>query len=101
MELDESRTAALRELVKRYLVCWDVCPQLPVVDKRQRQVGFELELCGSHVPKASTRTRLLGMQQVFQALYAIVEYILPAEGRASMYEIGSVRAAMASCRAKA
>lgn len=52
MELGESRTAALRELVKRYLVCWDVCPHLLVVDKRNDKVGFELELCGSHVPKS-------------------------------------------------
>lgn len=43
-----SEVPRLRELTERYRVCWDVWPELLVRDGKQRQVGFELELSGTH-----------------------------------------------------
>jgi hypothetical protein len=88
MESGDSVTVGLSELVKRYLVCWEVWPEHLFVNRQQRQVGFELELCGTHNSQGHQGGPCSGCRQVFKALYAIVEYILPPEGRASMYEIG-------------
>ncbi len=88
MDLDNSVTIGLSELVKRYLVCWEVWPELLFVNRQQRQVGFELELCGTHNSHRRQGGPCSGCRQVFLALHTIAEYILPPEGRASMCEIG-------------
>lgn len=40
-------TGSLAALVRRYQVCWEVWPEVTLVDGRASQVGFELELSGS------------------------------------------------------
>jgi hypothetical protein len=37
----------LADLVRRYQVCWEVWPEVTLIDGRASQVGFELELSGS------------------------------------------------------
>ena len=84
-----SEVPRLRELTERYRVCWDVWPELLVRDGKQRQVGFELELSGTHdFDGHHGGPDCPGCRQVFLALHAIVEHILPPEDRPSRYEVG-------------
>lgn len=83
------RVARLTEVVTHYRVCWEVWPELLYTNHKQQQVGFELELSGTHQLEGQcSGPGCPGCKQVFLALHAIAEYILPAEGRPSRYEIG-------------
>lgn len=79
----------LRELVTRHKVCWNLWPELLMVGGEKRQVGYELELAGTHKPGVThPEPGCEHCQQVFMALREIAEYILPREERPSMYLIG-------------
>lgn len=78
----------LAELVRLYRVCWEVWPEVIVVDYKQRQVGFELELSGAHeFGGRHGDPDCPACRQVFLALQAIATYILPPEDRPSKYEV--------------
>src|SRR3990170_3796561 len=40
----------LKQLVKRYRICWEVLPEYVYEDHERRQTGFRLELVGTHEP---------------------------------------------------
>lgn len=85
----ESTIEELRELVGRYRVCWEVWPEYLYVQKERRQVGFQLELCGTHEPEVEhPEPGCPDCQRIFVALRAIADWILPSEKRPSTYEIG-------------
>jgi len=80
--------AVLRELVQRYRVCWEVWPEYVFVGREKRQIGFALELSGTHDRGVLHPTP--GCQHcrgVFAALQTIAVYIMPKEERPSRYEI--------------
>jgi hypothetical protein len=78
----------LVDLVRRYQVCWEVWPESLFVGGKLTQVGFELELSGTHEPGADHATPgCLGCLRIFSVLKAIAEWVLPKEKRPSMYEI--------------
>jgi hypothetical protein len=90
-----NRMPSLTQFVRRYRICWEVWPELLVRDNKQRQVGFELELSGSHDFEGHhSGPGCSGCRQVFLALHAVVEHILPPEGRPSRYEIGPYEQAL-------
>lgn len=93
MELADRKTV-LAEFVRQYRVCWEVWPELLVLGNKQRQVGFELELSGTHDFEGHHGGPCPGCRQAFLALRAIAEYILPPEGRPSMYEVGPYEQAL-------
>ena len=80
-----------QELVSRYRVCWDVWPEETMVDGKRQQIGFELELSGTHPPEVKNATP--GCQychEVFSALRQIAEHILPSKSdRPSEYVIST------------
>src|SRR5215471_17462746 len=79
----------LRELVRRFRVCWEVWPEYIFVGREKRQTGFVLELSGTHVPGVEHPTPgCRHCQEVFAALQFIAVHILPREIRDSSYEIG-------------
>ncbi len=81
-------TKNLQELVRRFRVCWDVWPEYVVVGKETRQIGFELELSGTH--EAGVEHAVPGCehcQHVYAALCRIAEWILPKEERPSRYDM--------------
>src|SRR5581483_9320478 len=80
----------LEKLVRRYQVCWDVWPEEAMVEGKRRQIGFELELSGTHLPEVSNASSDLDdCQEVFCGLLEIAEYILPSKSdRPSEYLIG-------------
>ena len=89
MERTYTPSTSLLELVSRYHVCWETWPELLLASKRQRQVGFELELSGTlDTDQHPGWLRQTECRRIFDALHAIAEFILPPEGRpSSMYEI--------------
>ncbi len=83
-------TAWLQELVRRHQVCWEVWPEETMVDGRRRQIGFELELSGTHPPEVNNASPGCDhCRNVFSALLDVAEYILPSRSdRPSEYIIG-------------
>lgn len=85
----------LANLVNCYQVCWEVWPEYLIVDGKERQVGFELELAGT--PEAGANPVGPGSpacQHVYDALRRIADWILPREERPSMYTIGTYEQAL-------
>ncbi len=89
MDRDDTKVSILKELVQRFRVCWKVWPEFIYVNDEKRQIGYELELAGTHEPWVEHPDPGCDhCQRVFQALREIAERILPREERPSMYEIG-------------
>ena len=89
MTYAENHPPFLADLVNRYQVCWEVWPEYLVVGGKERQVGFELELCGTHQPG----TEHIGpgcpaCRRIYSALRSVADWILPQDERPSRYEIG-------------
>lgn len=84
----EREPEALRELAERFRVCWEALPDYYYVKKERRQIGFTLELAGTH--EAGVEHPLPGCphcHKVRLALQAIANWILPKERRDSDYDI--------------
>jgi hypothetical protein len=78
----------LHQLVRKHEVCYEVWPEYLMVQDNKVQVGFGLELCGTHGHKSGQR--LPGCpqcQQTFEDLRHIANWIMPREERASRYDI--------------
>ena len=89
------QSSALMDLVRRYQVCWDVWPESLIVGGKQQQVGFELELSGTH--DSGTGTVSPGCpacRNIYHALLAIANCILPKEQRRSRCEVGPYEQAL-------
>ena len=93
MDTISTETVTLRELVERYRVCWEVWPESAMVDGRVRQIGFELELSGTHPQEVKNPSPGCHYcKQVFGALLRIAEHILPPNsGQPSEYNIDPFR----------
>lgn len=78
----------LKSLVQRFSVCWDTWPEFTYVEHVKRQIGFALELAGTH--EAGVEHPEPGCphcQHVYAALRQIAEWILPREQRPSSYNL--------------
>ncbi len=85
----------VRELVQRYRVCWEVWPDYLMVAGRKQQIGFQLELSGTHEMGVEHPTPGCNhCRKVFAALQVIAVHILPREERASVYDIESFEPAI-------
>lgn len=95
MKPNNAETDMLREFVKHYQVCWEVWPEYLMVGGKQRQVGFELELSGTHDSgMGHIGPGCPACRRIYGALHAVADWILPKEERPSMYEIGPYEAAL-------
>jgi hypothetical protein len=84
----ETDVSDLRDLVQRYRVSWKVWPELIYVGGEKQQIGYTIELEGSHEPWVNRpEPGCEHCQRVFQALRRIAEWAFPREPRASNYEI--------------
>jgi hypothetical protein len=78
----------LEDLVRRYQVCWDVWPEEVMVDGKRRQIGYVIELAGTHPQVKEPSPGSQCCKEVFTALLWISEYVLPPEcGQPSEYNI--------------
>jgi hypothetical protein len=77
----------LRKAVQDYKVCWEVLPHTAFVDGHTRQIGFDLELTGTHLPGVQAAAGCEQCRRVYSALKAIANHVLPKEQRPSRYEV--------------
>jgi hypothetical protein len=85
---DASAPPKLKELVQRFRICWEVLPDYYYVEKEKRQIGFTLELTGTH--EQGVELPLPGCEhcrKVWRALKAVADWIIPREERDSDYDI--------------
>jgi len=83
-----ANSAELKELVKRFKVCWETLPDHYYVKGQRRQIGFVIVLAGTHEEGAEHPEPGCGhCRNVRRALRAIAEWILPKERRDSAYDI--------------
>ena len=78
----------LRELVERFQICFEVLPDNYVVHKELRQIGFTLELTGTH--EQGVEHPVPGCQhcqKVWIALRQIAKWIIPKERRDTDHDI--------------
>lgn len=93
----EHAPSVLRELVERFRVCWEVWPEYHMVGREKRQIGFALELYGTHEDGAEhTESGCPECQRVLAALHVIAGWIVPKEIRPSYYPLEPYREAI-SC----
>ncbi len=84
----EETIIQLRELVRRHQVCYEVWPENLVSNGQIVKVGFALELEGTHEhPDSEVLPGCRHCQEVFNDLRRIAEWIMPAEGRPTTYEV--------------
>ena len=89
MSTIENNTKSLTDLVRQFRVCWEVSPEYAYVNQERRQVGFDLELYGTHEPWVEHPSPDCDhCLRVFRALQTIAEGIVPQEYRPSRSDLG-------------
>src|SRR6516164_4729830 len=81
----ESRIVALREIVERFHIQWQLTAEVRADSKDQPESGFILELKGTHHP-ACHRTGDPCSHNLMLALRIIGEWLLPPDGRCAFCE---------------
>ena len=85
---DTPQVSELEDLVQRYRVCREVFPEYMFVEGQKRQIGFTLELIGTHPPEVQhPEPGCSECVKMFHALEAIAGWITPKEHRDSQYDI--------------
>lgn len=88
--LDSNEFENVKKLVTQHKVCWEVWPEY-LIDKNGNkvQIGFELDLMGIHYhPPHHPTPGCHECVRVYNDLKKIAQWIVPAEKRASKYDIG-------------
>jgi hypothetical protein len=86
--LRASGLARVKDLVRRFRVCWEMYPEQVMVKSEIRKVGFALELYGTHEPGTGhVDPGCDHCRKVQSALREIAGWILPREERPSMYDV--------------
>jgi hypothetical protein len=68
----------IRELVERFHVCWDVWPEYTFINHEKRQIGFELDLSGTHEGWEKHPEPGCGQcQEIYKELVRIAKDVLP------------------------
>lgn len=80
-------TLSLTDLVQRYEVCWETWPKYSQVDG-QGQVGFELELCGTHEAVDHSGPGCPACRRIYNALLSVAGWALAQEERFSLHVVG-------------
>lgn len=85
---ENSAPQKLKEFVQRFRICWEAIPDHYYVKKEKRQIGFTLELTGTHESGVEhPQPGCQHCQHVWHALQQIANWILPKEIRDSDYEV--------------
>ena len=85
---ETSEVVRIKDLVQRFRVCWEVYPQQAFNGTEMRNIGFSLELYGTHEPGIGhVSPGCIHCRTVQSALKDIAKWILPREERASRYEV--------------
>ena len=84
----DSDVERIKDLVQHFRVCWDTWPEYSIVRHEKRQIGFALDLYGTH--EAGVEHPQPGCshcQRVYDALRQIAAWTLPKDLRPSSYEL--------------
>lgn len=91
---DSDAPQKFKDFAQRFRICWEALPDHYYVtkenseNKEMRQIGFTLELTGTHESGVEHPTPgCQHCQHVWQALREIANWILPKEIRDSDYEV--------------
>ena len=85
---DSSIPPTLKESVERFHVRWEALPDCYYVKKVKRQIGFHLELTGSHERGVEhPQPGCEHCRKVWRALKEIADWIVPKERRDTDYDI--------------
>lgn len=81
--------AEIRDLIKRYKICWEVWPEWIVNNSRLAKRGFELELLGTHVEGTDhISPGCEACVEVYDALRKLAGFIIPqGQNRPTFFEI--------------
>lgn len=78
----------LKTFVNKHQVCWEVLPeQIPIIEDRPLQVGFDLRLYGTHGIEDHPVPGCEKCKTIYKGLRKIAKRIIPKESRPSRYEI--------------
>lgn len=77
----------LKQEIRDHKVCWEELPHTVFVDGHTRQIGFDLELTGTHLPAVEATAGCEHCRKLYLVLKEIASYILPKEQRPSRYEL--------------
>ncbi len=94
MASSEQSSSMLAGIVKRYQVCWEVWPECLMVEGKERQVGFELELSGTEPGSDHMAPGSPACQRIYDSLHALADWILPKEEQDSTYELSPYEQAL-------
>ncbi len=76
------------DLVARFHVCSGVWPDYAFINHEKRQIGFQLELSGTHEPSSgNAEPGCPQCHQVYQAMVRIAESVLAEKNEDYTYEI--------------
>ena len=102
MDTIENNTKVLADLVRQFRVCWEVSPVYTYVKQERKEVGFVLELYGTHEPWVEhPEAGCDHCLRVFHALQTIAEGVLPQEYRPSRSDLGIYDQALHYARKRA
>jgi hypothetical protein len=83
---------ALRDLVRRFRVCYEVAPELAVVGDEIRAIGFTIELSGTHDhPRHEPFAGCDACFPIANALRAILAHVVPLDFRPSQFQVHDSR----------
>lgn len=87
--IDSGNSGTIEDAIRRFRVCYEIWPEQGTVGGLMRQIGFALELSGTHEPGIlNPEAGCVHCREIFVALERIAASILPTEARDSRYEIG-------------
>jgi hypothetical protein len=79
---------ALKGLITKYRICWSTYPERALVDETLRQIGFRLELYGTHPPDVvHADPGCVHCHEVWTALKTVADSITPPRERDLEYDI--------------
>jgi len=92
MSATEVTPSVVKGLVERFQVCWEAWPEYLMVGHEKRQIGFVLDLYGTHEDGAEhTEPGCAECRRVLAALHVLAGWIVPQEIRPSYYPLEPYR----------
>lgn len=77
----------LQEFIRIHSVCYEVWPVMSYGTGEKRQVGFSIELCGTHDDSEHVSPGCHKCQVVSQHLAEVAAFVIPPEETSSSYPI--------------
>jgi len=81
------KSQGIKDIIEHFHVCQDVWPEYTFIAHEKRQIGFELDLSGSHSgAQEHPEPGCAKCLEIYQALIQIAEEVLPPAGKDTTYQ---------------